>query len=100
VKHRIKRVDPLQVAKVLGALYAIMGLIFVPIFMFISSTLPSESGEAVGLPFGTGFALLMPILYGGLGFIFTMIGAALYNFVAGLVGGIEVELDGVGSTMA
>jgi len=32
--------------------------------------------------------------YGVLGFIFTALGYALYNFVAGLVGGVEVELDG------
>jgi hypothetical protein len=48
---------------------------------------PKEAG------FGTGLALALPILYGVLGFIFTAIGCALYNLVAGWVGGIEVELD-------
>ena len=42
--------------------------------------------------FGPGVALLLPIFYGVLGFIFTAIGCAIYNFVAGLVGGVEVEL--------
>jgi hypothetical protein len=96
MKHRIRRVDPLQVAKVLGVLYAIMGLLFVPILLFFRSMAPGETAEAVGFPFGLGFALIMPIFYGIFGFIFTLIGAALYNLVAGFVGGIEVDLDGVG----
>ena len=45
-------------------------------------------------PFGTGFVFALPILYGICGFIFTAIGCAVYNLVAGWVGGVEVELDG------
>jgi hypothetical protein len=75
-----------QTAKVVGVLYALMGLIFVPIALIASMFSPNES------QFGAGFALALPIIYGVLGFVFTAIGAAIYNFVAGLVGGIEVEL--------
>jgi hypothetical protein len=57
--------------------------------LLASAFSPKETG------FGTGFALALPIIYGVCGFIFTAIGCAIYNFVAGLVGGIEVELDGV-----
>lgn len=97
MKHRIRRVDPLQVAKVLGVLYTIMGLLLVPIFLFVSGAVPGEAADTVGFPFGVGFALIMPVFYGIFGFIFTLIAAALYNFVAGFVGGIEVDLDGVGT---
>jgi hypothetical protein len=41
------------------------------------------------------WSLCRSIFYGVLGFIFTAIGCAIYNFVnfvAGLVGGVEVEL--------
>lgn len=48
---------------------------------------PKQSG------YGAGFALALPILYGICGFIFTAIGCAIYNLVAGWVGGVEVELD-------
>jgi len=34
------------------------------------------------------------VLYGFFGFVFTAIGCALYNWVAGMVGGIEIKLDG------
>ena len=46
-----------------------------------------------GTGFGVGFALALPILYGICGFIFTAIGCALYNWVAGMVGGIEFHVD-------
>lgn len=86
--QQIRRFGVGQTAKVVAVLYAIMGLIFVPIFL-IASTLSPNKPE-----FGTGFALALPVIYAVMGFIFTAIGCALYNFVAGLVGGIEVELDG------
>ena len=84
--QRIRKFGVLQTAKVVGALYALLGLVFVPIFLVISMFSPNESRM------GAGFALVMPILYGVLGFIFTAIACAIYNFVSGLVGGIEVEL--------
>lgn len=85
--QQIRRFGIGQTAKVVAVLYALMGLVFVPIFWIAAMFAPKESG------FGAGFALAMPIVYGVLGFIFTAIGCAVYNFVAGLVGGIEVELD-------
>jgi hypothetical protein len=35
----------------------------------------------------------LPILYGGMGFVMTLIGAWLYNILAGFVGGIEMDLQ-------
>jgi hypothetical protein len=84
--QQIRRFGVGQTAKVVGVLYALMGLVFVPIFLMGSMFSPNKPA------FGAGFALLLPILYGVLGFIFTAIACAIYNFVAGLVGGIEVEL--------
>ena len=93
MRHRIRRVPPLQVAKVAGVLYAVMGLLFLPFFLLVSSFAPAEAGD-MGFGFSTGFAVAMPLLYGGFGFVFTLIGAALYNLVAGFVGGIDIELEG------
>jgi hypothetical protein len=33
-----------------------------------------------------------PILYGAMGFVSTLVGAWLYNILAGAVGGIEMDL--------
>ena len=83
---RIERFGVGQTAKVLGVLYALMGLVFVPFFILIAMFSPAEQG------FGLGFAIMLPILYGLAGFVFTAVGCWLYNVVAGWVGGIEVEL--------
>jgi hypothetical protein len=40
-----------------------------------------------------GMGLFMPVIYGVMGFIFGVIGAAIYNLVAGWIGGIEVEVE-------
>lgn len=87
MKHRIRRIDPLQAAKMAAVLYAIMGLLLAPIFVLAAKAAPNAPG------FGVGLAIAMPIFYGAIGFIFTAIGAALYNVVAGWIGGIEMDLD-------
>jgi hypothetical protein len=87
VPQQIRRFGIGQTAKVVGVLYALMGLVLLPIFLVVAALSPNEAG------FGAGFTLALPILYGVFGFIFTAIGCAVYNLVAGWVGGIEVELD-------
>ncbi len=87
--QRIDRFSVGQTAKVVAALYALMGLVFAPFFVLAALFSPRQAG------FGVGFALVVPILYGAAGFIFTAIGCALYNLVAGWVGGVEVELGPV-----
>jgi hypothetical protein len=84
--QQIRRFGVLQTAKVVGTLYALLGLVFVPIFLIASMFTPRQEGV------GAGFALMMPILYGLFGFLFTALGCAIYNLVSGMVGGIEVEL--------
>jgi hypothetical protein len=84
---QIRRFGVLQTAKVLGVLYAIGGLLLAPIFILASVFAPD------GSPFGLAFAFLLPAFYGVLGFVMTLIGAAIYNGIAGMIGGIEIELD-------
>jgi hypothetical protein len=38
-----------------------------------------------------GAIILAPIFYGCIGFVMTLIMAALFNVAAGIVGGVEVE---------
>ena len=86
--QRIRRFGIGQTAKVIGVLYALMGLIFMPVVLVIGMYSPRHSGM------GAGFALMMPIFYGLIGFVGTAIACLVYNLVAGYVGGVEVELDG------
>src|SRR5205823_3781883 len=99
VVRRLKRVGPLQLGKVLGVLYGLMGLIFVPFFLLMSmagALIPHRAGApppALPIAFGLGFAIAMPIFYAVFGFIFGVVGAWIYNLVARWIGGIEVEVE-------
>ena len=87
---QIKRFSIGQAAKFLGVLYLLFGLLFVPFFLFIGMMAPNDGGGAfVG---GTMMAVAMPLIYAIMGLVGGAIGAALYNLVAGWVGGIEVEI--------
>jgi hypothetical protein len=91
----VKSVGVLSVAKIMGMIYACMGLIFAPLFLLIGlmgSALGQQKSPLAGV-FGVGFAVLMPVLYGVMGFIAGLIGALLYNLFAGWVGGFELELE-------
>ncbi len=93
----IKRVGVLSVAKLQAVMMAAMGLCFgllVAAVSSIGSTFLSSDGESL-VPFaGFGIAAIvaLPIIYAVIGFIGGLIGAALYNLFAGLVGGIEIEV--------
>jgi len=92
----LKRVEPMSVAKVLGALAALIGLIigfFMSLASCFASGLMGSEGGMFGAIFGIGAIILMPLLYGFFGFIGGLIEAFLYNFIAERVGGIEMEFE-------
>jgi len=98
----IRRVGVLSLGKVLGVLYAGIGLILGLIFSLLS-VLGAAFGAALndaggpeamfGALFGIGAIILLPILYGVLGFLSGLLTAALYNLTARLVGGLELDVD-------
>lgn len=93
--HVIKSVGVMSVGKIFGLLYGCMGLIFVPIFL-IAGLVGAFAGPK-NFPLGGVLAVVMafvlPVVYGGMGFVMGAIGALFYNFVAGRVGGFEVQLE-------
>lgn len=90
-KLEVKRIEPLSVAKILGILYAAIGLIL-GLFITLASLL-GASGEAgvFGVVFGVAAIVLLPVFYGAMGFIVGGIIAWLYNLVAKRIGGIRIE---------
>jgi hypothetical protein len=102
MKRRIRRISPLQAGKMLGALYACMGLILLPFFALaaVAGAFAPSAEQSAGAPAPAlfaammfGFGIFMPIIYGVMGFIGGIIAAALYNVFARWIGGIEVEVE-------
>ena len=93
----ITRVGPLSVAKVAGLLYVVIGLIaggFVSLFSLAGAAMGAGAGNdgaLFGALFGVGAIILLPIFYGCMAFVMTLIQAALFNVAVGMVGGVEIE---------
>jgi hypothetical protein len=98
----ITRVRPLSVGKIAGLLYALIGLClgaFISLFALVggmAAGLARDSeggpGAAIGMLFGVGAIVIFPIVYGLMGFVMSIIMAFIYNLVAGVVGGIQVDV--------
>ncbi len=48
-----------------------------------------------GVVVGLAIMIGLPIFYAIIGFIFGAIGAIVYNILAGMVGGIEIEVENI-----
>ena len=88
MKKQLVNISPIQTAKVLAVLYFVISLPFIlimaiPVLMSPASTMPLL------------VLLAMPFFYLAIGFISTLIGAAIYNLVASKIGGIEVTVRDV-----
>ena len=93
----ITRVGPLSIAKIAGLLGVVIGLIFgafVSLFALAGAAFGASQGQdgaMFGAFFGVGAIVLLPIFYGCMAFVMTLIQAALFNVAAGMVGGVEIE---------
>lgn len=90
----INRIAPFSLAKISGTLYAALGLIFGALFSLVAMAgMAAGSGNSMfGALFGVGAIILFPIFYGCIGFVASLIGAWLYNVLAGMVGGVELDV--------
>jgi hypothetical protein len=86
MKKQVIRISILQSSKIMTALYVLMGCIYsivaVPMIVFGSPPI-----RIMGVVY-----LFMPIILGIFGFVFFVIFAAIYNLLAGWLGGVEVEV--------
>jgi hypothetical protein len=98
--HIVKSVGVLSVAKIMGLLYGGLGLLFVPFFLLAAAIGGSAASQQksplpgiFGVGLGVGLAIMMPIFYGAMGFLFGAIGAFLYNVIAKWIGGFELDME-------
>lgn len=99
---KLRRIAPLQAGKMLAAFYGLMSLLFIPFMLFFMAmgsfaARHQGSGSASPMPLmfglGVGFMVLIPFFYAAMGFILGVISAAIYNLLAGWIGGIELEFE-------
>jgi hypothetical protein len=89
----ITRIEPGQLALVMGVMNALLGILFAILMFCISLLVPKGPASPFG-SLGSGFFLiLIPIFYGIFGYIGGFIGAFIYNFVANTVGGVKVTIS-------
>jgi hypothetical protein len=95
----------LSVAKIYALMMLVISLIFsVPygLFIMIFGMAMMGTGDRGGMAAGGGSIvagllamILIPIFYAAMGFVFGAIGALVYNIFAGIVGGVEIEVENV-----
>jgi len=102
----IRRVGVLSLAKIQGLLMLVIGLIIGVIYGLIfmifgaalTSVMPKDESQAIGaggtVLIGLIIMIAIPITYGLLGFIGGAIGGLIYNALAGIAGGIKIDLEG------
>ena len=101
----VKKIGVWSAGKVSGAIYGVLGLVFglfFALFGLLAVLVGAGSSGAqegmmgsigMGILGGVGSLIVLPIFYGILGLVSGLLGALLYNVVARLIGGIEVELS-------
>ncbi len=98
---RIKRIRIFSAAKIVGFLYALIGLLTGGLLNIVLPTLIQSSAEIPPELFGQptiqllaiGGIVILPILYWIIGAIVGILFALIYNLSAGWFGGLEIEYE-------
>ena len=104
-KLRINKLGVLSVAKMYALIMLVVSLLIsIPyglVIMFFGAAMMNTAGRG-GMAMGGGsivmglvFMIALPIFYGAIGFVFGALGALIYNVFAGMIGGIEIEVENI-----
>jgi len=91
---QIRSIGVLSCAKMMGALYGVLGLIvgaFMTLFSALGAAFSNDGNGAAALGLGAAAIIVIPITYGIMGFVGGAIMGFLYNIIAGMAGGIEIK---------
>ena len=82
---------------IVGLIGALLMFAFGSMFGSMLGGMASEGMDGAGIAagFGAMAIIIFPLIYGAMGFVMGLIGAALYNLVAKMIGGIKIQLDDV-----
>ncbi|MDY0021491.1 hypothetical protein [Arenimonas caeni] len=97
----IRKIGVLSLGKLMAIMYALIGALFGLLYALFAligggAMMAAGSGDAAlggGMMMGLGVAavIVLPILYGILGFIGGLISALFFNLAARFAGGLEIE---------
>ena len=93
--HILKSVGVISVARITALVYGCLGLIFLPFFLLFG-VVGLFAGQNKNLLPGAAavlLSILLPVIYGAMGFIMGALGALLYNLMAKWIGGFELQLE-------
>lgn len=104
-KLRIRKIGILSVAKIYAVMMLVLSLLIsVPygLMIMLFGAVMVGSGANQGLMAGGGAIVMgllvmigIPVFYALIGFIAGALGALVYNIFAGIVGGVEIEVENV-----
>ena len=102
MKFRIRRFGVVSTANVAAMIYLLITLVFVIPFALIlwaagPVTTTDGFGNTTSVSIPPVFVLLIPLLYAGIGWLFTALFCLIYNLAARFTGGAEFQLDGTPS---
>lgn len=100
---RVRRFGVVRTATLAAVMYALITLfIVVPIGLLLMASGPTQFTDSLGrttvIEFSPIFFVLLPLIYGVLGWIFTALFCLVYNLAAGITGGVEITLVAQGGT--
>jgi|TARA_B100002003_G_C13875154_1_gene427591 hypothetical protein len=93
----LKSIGVFSMAKMMGALYAtagfLVGLLFALMSVVGAGFADTGAEGFLALVFGVGAVIIFPVFYGVMGFLAGALMSVIYNFVAGVAGGVELNLE-------
>lgn len=96
----LRSIGVLSCGKIVGVFYGLLGLLVIPVMlmMVLAGLAQNDAGGAAPMIIIGLLAIVgIPLMYGAIGFVWGIIVAAVYNLLAGWIGGLELEFDSVAS---
>jgi hypothetical protein len=93
---KIVKIGAMSLGKILGVIYAVMGLVFgglITLASFFASSLLGGQNNELSIFFGVGSIIILPLMYGVAGLIFGLLIGWTFNLSSRLTGGLAVEIQ-------
>lgn len=89
----IKEIDIMSAGTLNGAFGVCIGVIVGVIFALFNLLAVMMGAGNAGIVMAIGALFVFPLIYGVLAFIGGLVGALIYNLVAGMAGGIRIKVE-------